>query len=113
MEAAHLPAGNGAGQCRILRAGAVCAGAALTEGAAGREVQQRRRHPRNLPQRLTPAAATGHGVDESVRIGMQRGIEHLVDAAVLDDAPGLHDADFISQTGNHRQVVGDPDEGGA
>jgi hypothetical protein len=40
---------------------------------------------------------------------MGRPVEHRVDRAPLDDAPGVHDADLVGQRGHDRQVVGDPD----
>ena len=41
---------------------------------------------------------------------MQRRVEHLVDAALLDDAPGVHHADAVGEAGDHREVVRDPDQ---
>ena len=41
---------------------------------------------------------------------MGRRIQHLVDAALLDDAPRVHDRHAVGESGHHREIVGDPDQ---
>ena len=41
---------------------------------------------------------------------MPRRIQHVVDAALLDDAPGVHDRHAVGEPGHDRQIVGDPDQ---
>src|SRR5688572_9879598 len=87
--------------------------AALAERAAGVHAEERGRHARDLRERASPAIAARHRVDEAARVGMHRPIEDLVDGSGFHDAPGIHDAYVVRQTGDDREVVGDPDEAGA
>jgi len=41
---------------------------------------------------------------------MQRGIEHVVYAAALDDLSRVHDAHLVGEPGDHGEIVGDPDQ---
>ena len=41
---------------------------------------------------------------------MGRLIENLVHLALLDNAAGIHDADPVGETGDNREIMGDPDQ---
>ena len=78
--------------------------------AAGRE---RGRHAGDLRQRLAAPVPARHRADQPARVGMQRRVEHRVDRPLLDDAAGIHHGDAVGEAGDHREVVGDPDQRGA
>ena len=40
---------------------------------------------------------------------MQRRIKNLINGALLDITPGIHDTNAVREAGDDRQVVGDPD----
>ena len=48
--------------------------------------------------------------DQSARVGMCGVGENIVDAALFDQFAGIHDADFVGEPCDDRQIVGDPYE---
>ena len=44
---------------------------------------------------------------------MQRPLDDIGRLTGLDDAAGVHDRDPVGETGDYREIVGDPDERGA
>ena len=49
----------------------------------------------------------GHGRDQRTRIGVARVVQDVVGAALLDDAPQIHDCDRVCEIIDEREVVGD------
>ena len=53
------------------------------------------------------------GGEQAAGVGLDGALEDLAHAAGLDDAALLHDHDVVGEVADHRQVVGDEDEGDA
>src|SRR5215467_8916431 len=51
-----------------------------------------------------------NGGEQEPRVRMERVGEHLLDRAVLDDLPGVHDEDVVCEVARAREVVRDVEE---
>ena len=58
--------------------------AALAKRTAGRKVEQRRRHARDLSQALAALVVRRHGVEQALRVWMRGPPEHFLARALLD-----------------------------
>jgi len=87
-------------------------GAAGTEGASRRQVNQAGRLPLDGAQRpLVVHVVPGQAVQETPGVGMKRMVEDLVRRPVLHRLAGVHHHDVVGHVGHHSQVVGDHDDG--
>jgi hypothetical protein len=84
--------------------------AALAERTTGAEPQQRGRGTADLLQPLPRSRGGRHRVEQAAGVRMAWRFEHIGGRADLDDAPGVHDCDAVGEAGDHREVVGDPDQ---
>src|SRR5207244_8332113 len=74
--------------------------AARAERAAGRQLDQRRRHAGNLLELFARRRVARYRVEQSSRVGVSRRAQHVRRRALLDDAAGVHDADAIGEPGD-------------
>ncbi len=85
-------------------------GAAGTEVAPLRGLEQRRRNPGDLRQPLGPwAVEPGEGAEQAPRVGVLGVVEDVVERALLDDPARIHHADAVGDLGDDAEVVGDDD----
>ena len=80
--------------------------AALAESAARPGVDQRGHHAGDLRKRLARGMVARDRADQALGVGMLRRVQHLVDAALLDDAPRVHDRHAVGEPRHHREIVG-------
>ena len=57
-----------------------------------------------------PAAGTGTAVDQRLRVGMLRALDHVDRRSLLDDPAQIHDRDPVAQRPGEAEVVGDEDQ---
>ena len=57
-------------------------------------------------------AATRDRVEQALRVGVARRLEHLVDVAGLDHTPRVHHADAVTHRADDAEVVGNEEDGG-
>ena len=93
-------------------AGVVGIGAALGEGAAAWEVEQRGDLSGDVGKSAGLSGQGGDGVHESTGVGVAGGAEDVADGAGLDDAGGVHDDHAVAGVPDDAHVVGDEEEGG-
>jgi len=60
-----------------------------------------------------PAAEAGRRQHQLARVGMSRTIEQNVGGAHLDNTPGIHDSDSVTQRCNDTLIMGDEKHGQA
>jgi hypothetical protein len=79
------------------------------KGATGRHLHELRHVPRD--GREDAPLESGRGGQQSLRVGMPRGSEHLLGGALFHDAPGVHHRDAIRDLGGRAQIVSNKEQG--
>ncbi len=105
----RFPFGKGWGLSTALSLGVRATG---MERATGRGGQWRRGVARQ-DNTLYPALGVnvGDGGKKRFRIGVEKPVEHRVTGACFDDPSQVHDGDPVAKVPDHRQVMGDEEEG--
>jgi len=86
--------------------------AARTKVTSAGQVGERRRHALDGLEPLARRCIAGNRAQQAAGVRMARHAEHVHGRALFDNAPGVHDAHAIGESGNDRQIVGDPDQRG-
>src|SRR5260221_3643495 len=86
--------------------------AAVAEAAAALLADEVRDEAGDRAEMLAAPGLAGHrdAAQQALRVGMQRPAEDLIDAAGLDDLPGIHDGDGGDDAGDDAEIVGDQDD---
>ena len=86
--------------------------AALRKGAALRQrVQLRRPTLKRYQALLAGGDDVRHGAQQADGVRHARPVEDVVNAAGLNELPGVHDGHLVGVAGNNTEVVGDEDDG--
>jgi hypothetical protein len=86
--------------------------ASRAEDAAGGQVDQRRRLPRDGREPLADGVESGHRGQQAHRVGHLGRVEDVVEAPPLDEASRIHDGHLVGDVRYDAEVVGDQDDGG-
>ena len=81
--------------------------AAGGEAAAGWDLIETGRSPRDRGQEAFGLVDVGKGGEEQAGVGVLGVAEHLGDRALLDHYPAVHDHRPVAGLGHHSQIVGD------
>ena len=87
--------------------------AARFEAASGRHTERVRDGALDDVQALALRHVRGDGAQQPFRVGVLGPQDHVFHAARLDDLAGVHDGRLLHRLGDHGQVVGDEQQGGA
>ena len=94
---------------RILSQGSKRCGQRGWNGAAGREMDDRRRRALDRAQVRDLGLDARHRLEQPPRVRVLRGVEDLARRAVLDGAPGVHHHDRLRRLGDDAEIVRDQD----
>ena len=84
--------------------------AAGVEGAARGQVEQAGRRALDRLELLEVLGVRGQRLEQTVGVRVRRLGQHLLGAALLDAATGVHHEDVVGRLGHDREVVGDEDD---
>jgi hypothetical protein len=81
--------------------------AALDEAAARGRIGEVRHAASDGHERAGRVIGRGHGLDERLRVGVARRVQHPLGAAELDELARVQDRDAVADLGEHAEVVAD------